>query len=47
MTGRQVERAQFFYEFSMERYFPGNHLLRRLDAALDLSWLRAELARLG
>lgn len=43
MMGRQVERAQLFYEFSLERHVPGNHLLRRLDAALDLSWLRAAL----
>ena len=44
MMGRQVERAQLFYEFSLERHVPDGHLLRRLDAALDLSWLRAELA---
>ncbi len=42
--GRQVERAQLFYEFSLERHVPADHLLRRLDAALDLTWLRAELA---
>ena len=44
MMGRQVERAALFYEFSLERHVPSDHLLRRLDAALDLSWLRAELA---
>ncbi|MBP1806909.1 IS1182 family transposase [Rubellimicrobium aerolatum] len=44
MMGRLVERAQLFYEFSLERHMPAEHLLRRLDAALDLSWLRAELA---
>ena len=44
MMGRQVEPGQLFYEFSLERHVPSDHLLRRLDAALDLSWLRAELA---
>jgi len=44
MMGRQLERAQLFCEFSLERHVPSDQLLRRLDAALDLSWLRAELA---
>ena len=44
MMGRQVERSQLFYEFSLERHVPSDHLLRRIDRALDLSWLRAELA---
>ena len=44
MMGRQVERARLFYEFSLERHVPLDHLPRRLDRALDLSWLRAELA---
>ena len=43
MLGRRVERAQLFYEFSLERHVPLDHLLRRIDQALDLSWLRAEL----
>jgi transposase len=46
MMGRQVEAARLFYEFSLERHVPSDHLLRRLDEALDLSWLRAELAPL-
>lgn len=44
MMGHQVERAQLFYEFSLERQVPSDHLLRRIDQVLDLSWLRAELA---
>ena len=44
MTGRRIEPGQLFQEFSLERHMPAGHLLRRLDAALDLSWLRAELA---
>jgi transposase len=44
MMGHQVEVAQLFYEFSLDRHVPLDHLLRRIDRALDLSWLRAELA---
>jgi len=44
MMGRQVEAAQLFYEFSLERHVPSDHLLRRIDQVLDLSWLPAELA---
>lgn len=44
MMGRQVEAAQLFYEFSLDRHVPSDHLLRRIDQVLDLSWLRAELA---
>ena len=44
MMGRQVERALLFYEFSLERHVPFDHLLRRIDQVLDLSCLRAELA---
>src|SRR5688572_5030108 len=44
MMRRQVEVARLFYEFSLERHLPADHLLRDIDQALDLSWLRAELA---
>ena len=40
-AGRQ---DRLFYEFSLEDRIPADHLLRRIDAVLDLSWLRAELA---
>jgi len=36
--------AQLFYEFSLDQHVSLDHLLRRIDRALDLSWLRAELA---
>lgn len=36
MMGRQVEAAQLFYAFSLERHVPADHLLRRIDQALDL-----------
>ena len=32
------------YEFNLEERIPPDHLLRRIDAALDPSWLRADLA---
>jgi transposase len=33
-----------FYQFNLEDAVPDDHLVRRIDAALDLSWLRSELA---
>ena len=40
-VGRQ---DRLFYEFDLEERIPHDHLLRRIDAVLDLSWLRADLA---
>ncbi len=39
-VGRQ---DRLFYEFDLEDMVPGDHLLRRIDAVLDLSWLRREM----
>jgi transposase len=45
MMGARVGcQDRLFYEFVLEDVVPRDHLLRRIDAALDLSWLRAELA---
>jgi transposase len=45
MMGVRVgSEGRLFYEFALEDVVPRDHLLRRIDAALDLSWLRAELA---
>ena len=44
MMGRQDEPAQLFYKFSVERHVPTDHLLRRIDAVLDLSAIRLALA---
>ena len=45
MMGQAVgQQDRLFYEFNLEDRVPTNHLLRRIDAVLDLSWLRAELA---
>ena len=38
--GRQ---DRLFYEFDLEDMVPGDHFLRRIDTALDLSWLRGEM----
>jgi transposase len=45
MTGhQQVEQAALFYEFSLERHIPVDHLLRSIDRFVDLEDLRRELA---
>ncbi|MCH9051554.1 MAG: transposase [Proteobacteria bacterium] len=44
MMGEPVGRQdRLFYEFDLEDMVPVDHLLRRIDAALDLSWLRGEM----
>jgi transposase len=44
MMGEPVgQQDRLFYEFDLEDVVPGDHLLRRIDAALDLSWLRGEM----
>jgi len=37
------QQDRLFYEFDLEAMVPEGHLLRRIDAVLDLSWLREEL----
>jgi hypothetical protein len=45
MMGRlKSEQGQLFYQFNLEDAVPDDHLVRRIDAALDLSWLRSEVA---
>jgi transposase len=44
MMGDPVGRQdRLFYEFDLEDMVPGDHLLRRIAAALDVSWLRGEM----
>ena len=44
MLGAKVgQQDRLFYEFNLDDRVPTDHLLRRLDAVLDLSWLRSEL----
>ncbi len=45
MMGEQLGRQdRLFHEFYLDDRVPADHLVRRLDAVLDLSWPRAELA---
>jgi transposase len=44
MMGRlKSDQGQLFYEFHLSDAIPEDHLVRKIDAALDLSWLRSEL----
>src|SRR5215472_4121911 len=43
MGHRQVEQATLFYEFSLERHIPADHLLRSIDRFVELDGLRREL----
>ncbi len=43
MGQRQVEQAALFYEFSLERHIPPDHLLRSIDRFVELGELRREL----
>src|ERR1700688_500289 len=45
MMGRlKSDQGQLFYEFHLSDAVPEEQLVRKIDAALDLSWLRSELA---
>src|SRR3982750_4410738 len=44
MGHRQVEQTALFYEFSLERHVPADHLLRSIDRFVELGELRRELA---
>ncbi len=45
MMGERLSgQESLFYEICLEDKVPSDHLVRRLDAVLDLSWLRGELA---
>ena len=45
MMGRlKSDQGQLFYEFRLGDAVPEDHLVRKIDTGLDLSWLRSELA---
>ena len=45
MMGRlKSDQGQLFYEFHLGDAVPEDQLVRKIDTALDLSWLRRELA---
>ena len=45
MGPRQVAQGALFYEFSLERHVPEDHLLRSIDRFVDLDDVRGRLAR--
>src|SRR5262249_49430323 len=45
MMGRLTRgQGQLFYEFHLDDVVPADHLVRRIDAVLDLGWIHEELA---
>src|SRR5882757_5015541 len=45
MMGRRGDgQGQFFYSFDLDEVVPADHLVRQIDAILDLSWVHKELA---
>jgi transposase len=45
MGERRVDQGALFFEFSLERHVPADHLLRGIDRFVDLSDPRSQLAR--
>ena len=40
MMGRREDgQGQFFYAFDLDKVVPPDHLVRQIDAVLDLSWI--------
>jgi len=44
MGHRQVEQDALFYEFSIEKHVPVDHLPRSIDRFVDLEQVRQDLA---
>ena len=44
MGERQTDQAALFYEFSLERHVPAEHMLRAIDRFVDLSGVREHVA---
>ena len=44
MGRRNQNQGQLFYEFCLDEAVPDDHLVRKISALLDLSWVYAELA---
>jgi len=40
MMGHKVFQEKFFYDFSLSRRIPGDHILRRLNEVVDFSFVR-------
>jgi hypothetical protein len=41
MGRREGGEDQFFYSFNLDNVVPADHLVRQIDAVLDLGWVRA------
>jgi len=44
MGQRKDGQGQFFYSFDLDEVVPPDHLVRQIDAVLDLGWVHNELA---
>jgi len=44
MGRREGGQGQFFYSFELDKVVPPDHLVRQIDAVLDLGWVHKELA---
>ena len=44
MGRRDHDQEQFFYSFRLDEAVPEDHLVRKIAAVLDLSWVHSELA---
>ncbi len=44
MGDRKVDQGALFYEFSLERHVPMDHMLRSIDRFVDLDGIRAHVA---
>jgi hypothetical protein len=44
MGEQQIDQAALFYEFSLERHVPADHMLRAIDRFVDLEGARAHVA---
>jgi transposase len=43
MGRREDNQVQFLYAFDLDKVVPADHLVRRIDGILDLSWVHREL----
>jgi transposase len=43
MGRREDSQVQFLYAFDLDKVIPADHLVRQIDAVLDLSWVHREL----
>lgn len=44
MGDRRIDQTALFYEFSLERHVPADHMLRAIDRFVDLEGVRAHVA---